>query len=408
MTRAGQIALLMLVAGLLLLLGGCSQSGCNGTGFGSSGNSSGTSGGAPGSGGVCGGSNGGGGNNGSISDFLYYLGQPDTQTNNLQGITLSSTGTFAAISNFTAPTFALDNSQNLLIVNKQYLYVPQPTLNQIQAFSINRTTGALTPINGSPFPSLGGSYLAADPQGRFLFVGNSSSGAISVFQINAASGMLTLNPSSPFPTGLLFSAFPTVDGQGQYLFVNQGSGVLDTGVYSIDQTSGGIQAIAGSPFPPSLYYGQIASPTGAASEFFVGFSFLSGDNNLYVSSVATASGMPTPVTNSPFATANAPFWLAIHPSGKFVYSFEEDSQQNLQPFEGFKLDSTSGALTAIQGSPFTNLSSIIYCQFDQGGTAFCETATGFMVVAVDGLTGVPSNSIPQLPVANNPIFAVTN
>lgn len=398
----------MLVAGLSLLPAGCSQSGCSGTGFGSSGGSSnGTSGGAPGSGGVCG-SSGGGGNNGSISDFLYYLGQPDSQTNSLQGVTLSATGTFAAISTFTAPTFALDSSQNLLIVNKQFLYVPQPTLNQIQAFAINRTTGALTPISGSPFPTLGGSYLAADPQGRFLFLGDSSSGAISVFQINATSGALTLNPSSPFPSGLLFSAFPTVDGQGQYLFVNQGSGVLNTGVYAIDQTSGGIQAIAGSPFPPSLYYGQIASPTGAASEFFVGFSFLSGDNNLYVSSVATASGTPTPVTNSPFATANAPYWLAIHPSGKFVYSFEEDSQRNLQPFEGFQLNSTSGALTAIAGSPFTNLASIVYCEFDQGGTAFCETATGLMVVAVDATTGVPSNSIPQLSVANNPIFAVTN
>ena len=220
--------------------------------------------------------------------------------------------------------------------------------------------------------------------------------------------MLTPNPSSPFPSGLLFSAFPTVDGQGQYLFVNQGNGVLDTGVYSIDQTSGGIQAILGSPFPPNLYYGQVASPTGAASEFFVGFSFLSGDKNLYVASVATASGVPTPVTNSPFATANVPYWLAIHPSGKFVYSFEEDSQQNLQPFEGFQLDSTSGALTPILGSPFTNLSSIVYCQFDQGGTAFCETSTGFMVVALDASTGVPSNSIPQLLVANNPIFAVTN
>ena len=399
----------MLVGGVLLLPAGCSQSGCSGTGFGSSGgSSSGTSGGAAGSGGVCGGSNGGGGNNGSISDFLYYLGQPDAQTNNLQGITLSSTGTFEAIPNFAAPTFALDSSRNLLIVNRQFLYVPQPTLNQIQAFSINRTTGALSPITGSPFPSLGGSYLAADPQGRFLFAGNSSSGAISVFQINATNGVLTLNPSSPFPSGLLFSAFPTVDGQGQYLFVNQGSGVLNTGVYSVDQTSGGIQAIAGSPFPPSLYYGQIASPTGAASEFLVGLSFLSGDNNLYVSSVATASGTPTPVTNSPFATANMPYWLAIHPSGKFVYSFEEDSQRDLQPFEGFQLNSTSGALTAIAGSPFTNLASIVYCQFDQGGAAFCETATGFMVVAMDASTGVPSNSVPLLPVANNPIFAVTN
>lgn len=409
MTRVGQMGWLMLVAAWLLLLPGCGRSGCPTTSLGASSGTSagGTSAGIAGKGGVCG--NGSGAvSNAAISDFLYYLGEPDAQTNDLQGVTLTSTGTFAAISNFSAPSFPFDNSQNIVIVKQQFLYVPQPTLNQIQAFTINRTSGALSAIAGSPFPTSGGSYLAADPQGRFLFVGNSTSGVISVFQINATTGVLTENTSSPFATGLLFSAFLTVDGQSKYLFVNQATTSLSTGVFSINQTSGGIQAIAGSPFPPNLYYGQISSPSGAPSEYFVGLSFISGDDHLYVSAVNSTSGTPSPVNGSPFATANVPYWLAIHPSGQFVYSFEENSQQVVQPFEGFQLNTTTGALQAITGSPFSSLGSIVYCQFDQGGTAFCETSTGLMVVTVDASTGVPSNSIPELQVTNNPIFAVTN
>jgi hypothetical protein len=40
--------------------------------------------------------------------------------------------------------------------------------------------------------------------------------------------------------------------------------------------------------------------------------------------------------------------------------------------EGFQLDSTTGALTALPGSPFTTLPLVADCQFDQGGgAAFC-------------------------------------
>jgi 6-phosphogluconolactonase len=75
----------------------------------------------------------------------------------------------------------------------------------VSAFAINASNGALTQVKGSPFR---GGYkptaMAIDPTGRFAYIadnGFGSSGNVSAFAINASSGALTPVPGSPFLAG---------------------------------------------------------------------------------------------------------------------------------------------------------------------------------------------------------------
>src|SRR4029077_10260967 len=77
------------------------------------------------------------------------------------------------------------------------------TTNDLFGFAINPSTGALTPISGSPFAS-GTNTLSVsiDPTGKYLYTADSGGDgtppalptSISAFSINATTGALTLGP----------------------------------------------------------------------------------------------------------------------------------------------------------------------------------------------------------------------
>jgi 6-phosphogluconolactonase (cycloisomerase 2 family) len=86
--------------------------------------------------------------------------------------------------------------------SQQYVYSSQPlnsTTSVVAGFSKTSQTGALGTVAGSPFNErLEGGLVAIDGQGKFLFVLNPSSDDISMFQINQTSGALTEVQASPF------------------------------------------------------------------------------------------------------------------------------------------------------------------------------------------------------------------
>jgi 6-phosphogluconolactonase (cycloisomerase 2 family) len=80
----------------------------------------------------------------------------------------------------------------------QYVYVAEEGTATIDAFSVNSSTGALTPVPGTPFNErLSPVALATNAQGTFLFVANSSPSSVSVFAIQS-NGALQEIPNSPF------------------------------------------------------------------------------------------------------------------------------------------------------------------------------------------------------------------
>jgi DNA-binding beta-propeller fold protein YncE len=72
----------------------------------------------------------------------------------------------------------------------------------VSGYTINPTTGALTPIAGSPFAAGNGpNIVAVDPSGKFAYVTNFSGNNVSGYTIDPSTGALTAIAGSPFAAG---------------------------------------------------------------------------------------------------------------------------------------------------------------------------------------------------------------
>jgi 6-phosphogluconolactonase (cycloisomerase 2 family) len=283
--------------------------------------------------------------------------------------------TFAPLTGYTAPTISTGFA-DIMLVTKKYVYVPMGN-STVEGFSIDRKSGTLTAIPGSPFTASGtiGTTDGAwsDPQGRFLFVGSEGGGEIWVFQISPTTGALTETAGSPFtvsiPNHFSSADVMTVDASGKFLYVGQLNPSAGIEAFSIDQTTGALTEIPGAPF----FVGVAQVHASLTGEFLLGVAQIQDagsatDTHIHVFAINPTTGVPTEVNGSPFLTASAPFDFAISPNGKFVYTVGTPSgTTTLGAIEGFQMDLTSGALTKLAGSPFTSLPTASECAFDQSG-----------------------------------------
>ena len=77
-----------------------------------------------------------------------------------------------------------------------------PGGNDVSAYTINASTGVLTPVTGSPFATGVSPFsVTTDPSGKFLYVANGDSGTVSAFVIDATTGALAPVANSPFAAG---------------------------------------------------------------------------------------------------------------------------------------------------------------------------------------------------------------
>jgi len=388
-----------LAALALLASVGCGNSGCPNNGSGGTGTGSGTSSGTTVTS-TCGGSGGGGGTT-SGSVFVYYVDGNGA----IQGADLSTSGTLAAFTNYTAPSQTFTDAESMVIVNNAYLYVPQKSASDIRVYSINRDNGALSEISGSPFSTSGGDTVASDPLGRFLFLTDSAGGGVSVFQISSSTGGLTQTSGSPFASPVVFGWFPAVDGAGKYLYIAQNDPALPTAGFSFDQSSGALTAVPGSPL--SLAVSAVRPESSGA--YMVGATGDLTDFHLYLFSIESGTGVLAAVPGSPFTTQFAPYNYSMSPVAPFVYSFGVDSTGAAQAPEGYTINLSSGTLTAVSGSPFTSLPAVDVCGFDPSGVyMFCpEGTTSIAIFTANTTTGGLSSTVTPLTVnmGSNIVFA---
>ena len=353
---------------------------------------------------------------------------------NGSALSSGSSQSFQSISGFSAPTVPTnDESAEIVVVPKKFVYAAFPASQQLFAWSINASDGSLSAVSGSPFTlsGLGSmilnttgvnfSSMAVNPAGTLLFLGYSSFAEIDVYQISST-GTLTQVPGAPFSTGTLQPYNLSFDGLGKYLYVATGPEGLghQVAAYSIG-SSGGLTAVQGSPFAFNMWQLQ-GDPSG---KYMIGISGRSNalnglpdDTSLYVFSIqqsGTNAGALTQVSGSPFTTVYAPVNLAVQPvasNGSFVYSF---SVNTLTPnsIEGYQLDSNSGALTAMTNSPFNNIGTAPWGQFDQSGAylfIFASTSTSSSLGALNVASGTGVLTEPIGPATLDPstYFAITD
>src|SRR5438445_382097 len=88
------------------------------------------------------------------------------------------------------------------LLTPKFAYVANNTGNNVSAYTIDATTGALTPISGSPFAAgLAPHGVAVDPSGKFAYVTNGNGNNVSAYTIAATIGALTPVSGSPFAAG---------------------------------------------------------------------------------------------------------------------------------------------------------------------------------------------------------------
>jgi 6-phosphogluconolactonase (cycloisomerase 2 family) len=146
--------------------------------------------------------------------------------------------------------------------NSNYLYVTNYGSDNVSAYTINATSGALTPVAGSPFAAGSG------PQGvplkgvpidtrlgntDTLYVANEGSNNVSAYTISATSGALTPVAGSPFgagtgPFGVATCSVTRKGHSDNYFAYVTNRGSNNVSAYTINATSGALTPVAGSPF----------------------------------------------------------------------------------------------------------------------------------------------------------------
>jgi len=200
---------------------------------------------------------------GMVSGFVFCPPQraSQPQCSNATGV-LTPAPDSPVFSGDGAAALAVDGSDQFLYVVNPQASNPPPyssTVGNVSAFNIDSSTGALSPILGSPFTSTAGvgpAAIAVDPSGRFVYaVSPGSSNSIWCFAITPTNGVLQEVANSPFSlaAGGQFALFDTT---GNYFYIGSESGAAIEG-YTYNSSTGKPAAITGSPFSTGTAPGEI-------------------------------------------------------------------------------------------------------------------------------------------------------
>jgi 6-phosphogluconolactonase len=279
----------------------------------------------------------------------------------------------------------------------KYAYAANYTSNNISGYKITDGTGALTPLNGSPFAAgTNPNSITIDPTGKFVYVTNYGSHNITIYTIDTTIGnkgalinpilvdaganpySITIIPSPAVLSGKFayvtntgsdnISIYPinpttgdlgavttvtagtkpyaiTIDPSGEFAYVlNAGANTIS--VYPINQATGVLDAIASVTdiTKPSF---MIIDPSG---KYAYALQAESNTISIYlIDDITGALGLATAVT-----AGTKPYSLAIIPStatlsGKFAYAANVNSQK----VSAYAINAGTGLLTEVTTSPFT-------------------------------------------------------
>ncbi len=83
-----------------------------------------------------------------------------------------------------------------------FVYVTNAGAKTVSAYAIDPSSGALTPVAGSPFAAgTVPSGIAVDAAGKFAYLENAGSDNVSAYSIDPTDGALTPVAGSPFAAG---------------------------------------------------------------------------------------------------------------------------------------------------------------------------------------------------------------
>jgi 6-phosphogluconolactonase (cycloisomerase 2 family) len=300
---------------------------------------------------------------GQTSQQTIYVSSPITTTNSaVAGLAKNAqTGVLSPIQGSPFPE-RLEGGLVAIDGQGKFLFVLNPSSNNISMFQINQTTGALNEVPNSPFaegPSINPNVapssptcLAAEKSGKYLYVGYrfgsiSPNGAVNLFQIDSANLRLVPNGASPSidvasgPIGMF------ADPKGLHLYVGLGpnsiSGTQDnkTNVYSIDPATGILNSVGSAGGGTETGRSIAIDPQGHF--FFNGWGLVQGSINSGV--ISPVDGTSNGTLSISLGANNFPSAMLVDGSGKFLYVEQQGG------VFVYSIDQSTGALTLIPGGP---------------------------------------------------------
>jgi 6-phosphogluconolactonase len=222
----------------------------------------------------------------------------------------------------------------------------------IYCFAVDAVNGALTALAGSPCDSRFQNGVAVDPSGTFAYATLDASNEITAYAINNSTGQLTVIAGSTLNGGGQNPLDVTVDPSGKFVYMANYAG--DISAFTINSVTGVLTAVSGSPFPtappvpPNNYSGVNSVTVDPTGKFL--YAALNGSNAISAYTINSSTGALTTVAGSPFAAGNVPMIVRVDPSGRYAYAANMDSNS----ISAYLINSSTGALIPIAGSPFSS------------------------------------------------------
>ena len=180
---------------------------------------------------------------------------------------------------------------------------------------------------------------------RFLYVADDSNSRVWGFTVNSSTGIPSATGQGSVPTN---SSYRLSSDKGGYrLYVTNAAPIPYGGVfaYFVDRRNGYLYPVPGSPFLLNTTPGPIAvHPSGKF--VFVGTVSLQPSDGIQILRV-NPDGSLALVNSNPIVTKSTPGSIVMDPRGKYLYSSGGSS------IDAFAIDTISGTLTPLPGSPYT-------------------------------------------------------
>jgi 6-phosphogluconolactonase (cycloisomerase 2 family) len=294
----------------------------------------------------------------------------------------------------------------------------------VNIYQIDQDAGGLTQVTESPVqvPQYGGLHPTAiivDAKGRFVYVANGNAGLngeISGFKLDRSSGKLTLIPGSPFKMkdavyGPVWANYLAVEKSGNYLYTSNGGSVSG---FSIDRNTGALTELANSPFTANG-----PSGTAAGTEDIIADP---GNNHVYTANsessisgwtINASNGELTELAGSPWTdptlppnVLNSPASIAIDAQGGYLFGLDSGGEQ----ISIWSVDASTGIVTFQRDEHNGQIAPDPLDKMRVVPGSSCMVTSGADAIAFDPSTGattiVPGSPFPLPGTGQEPGIAI--
>jgi 6-phosphogluconolactonase len=209
----------------------------------------------------------------------------------------------------------------------------------------------LTLLLGLPFAFANRAF--ANPTPKFAYVVNSGDNTVSAYTISSSTGALSAVSGSPFATGDTPRSV-AVDTSGRFAYVSNECDSSphcpagNVSAYTINTSTGALRAVSGSPFAAGIFPFEVTVDPSGRFAYVANQGIGVSTSTISAYTINSSTGALSAVSGSPFSAGNSPSSVVVDPSGRFAYVANAFDNT----VSAYTINSSTGALRAVAGSPF--------------------------------------------------------